>query len=116
MSDTASVAVPSSGRAFPVTSVVTWVLCILTLGPFLVYPVVRVLMGALVQDGQFAPSLLLLPVNDPSAREAMLNSFMIGVAATILSRIINQVVGDCVVWSCCQLITRLTIRKCYQLF
>jgi iron(III) transport system permease protein len=45
-------------------------------------------MGALVQDGQFAPSLLLLPVNDPSAREAMLNSFVIGVAATILSAVL----------------------------
>src|SRR4028118_663034 len=85
MSDTTSVAAPSSGRAFPVTSVVTWVLCILTLGPFLIYPVVRALTGALRPDGQFTPSLLLLPVNDPSAREAMLNSFMIGVAATILS-------------------------------
>ncbi|HEX8238090.1 MAG TPA: iron ABC transporter permease [Abditibacteriaceae bacterium] len=88
MPDTANVIAPSSGRAFPVTSIVTWVLCALTLGPFLIYPVARVLMGALVQDGQFTPSLLLLPVNDPSAREAMRNSFVIGVAATIVSALL----------------------------
>jgi hypothetical protein len=50
--------------------------------------VLRVLGGALVQDGQFDPSLLLLPLRDPSAREAMRNSFVIGVAATIISAII----------------------------
>src|SRR4028118_1107491 len=88
MSDAAAITAPTSNRALPITSIVTWVLCALTLGPFLVYPVARVLMGALVQDGQFAPSLLLLPVNDPSAREAMRNSFVIGVAATIVSALL----------------------------
>jgi iron(III) transport system permease protein len=42
----------------------------------------------LVQDGQFQPQLLLLPLSDRDAREAMLNAFGIGIVATILSSII----------------------------
>ncbi len=87
-------AVAAPRRAFPLTSVVTWVLCALTLGPFLIYPVVRVMGGALFQgagDGSerqvFTPSLLLAAAR-PDAREAMMNSFLIGVAATILSTLI----------------------------
>jgi iron(III) transport system permease protein len=72
-------------RKIPVLTLVTWLGCALTLGPFLVYPVARVMMGALVQDGHFTPSLLLLPFNDIGVREAMLNSFKLGVIATILA-------------------------------
>jgi iron(III) transport system permease protein len=77
-----------SRRRFPVASVVTWLLCAATLGPFLVYPVARVLGGALWQGDVFAPSLLLLPLRNSFAREAMRNSFFIGIAATILSSLV----------------------------
>jgi len=69
-------------------SLVTWILCALTLGPFLVYPVGRVLYGALVQDGQFAPELLLLPLRDETVRELMRNSFLLAVSVTILSSLL----------------------------
>jgi iron(III) transport system permease protein len=46
------------------------------------------LLGALVEDGAFKPSLLLLPLNNPLARQAVLNSFMIGVGATALASLI----------------------------
>jgi iron(III) transport system permease protein len=66
----------------------TWVLCIALLGPFLVYPVVRVLGGALVQDGQFSPGLLLLPLTSETLRGAMLNSLVLGFTVTVLSSLL----------------------------
>jgi hypothetical protein len=49
----------------PTATLVTWALCALVLGPFLVYPVGRVMWGAFVQDGAWQPSLLLMPFTDP---------------------------------------------------
>ena len=63
-------------------------MCALTLGPFLVYPVVRVMLGAVWQDNVWQPSLLLLPFNDPSTRDAMLHSFGIGIASTLVASLI----------------------------
>ena len=63
-------------------------MCALTLGPFLVYPVARVMLGAVLQDNVWQPSLLLLPFNDPSTRQSMLHSFGIGLASTLAASII----------------------------
>lgn len=78
----------SNSRRFPFASVITWLACALTLGPFLIYPVARVLGGALWQGTEFTPSILLLPLRDPFAREAMRNSFFIGLAATIAASLV----------------------------
>ena len=66
----------------------TWTLCALFLGPFLVYPVARVLIGAMTMDGAFRPSLLLLPLQAPLMRESVRNSFLIGVGVTALASLI----------------------------
>lgn len=63
-------------------------MCALTLGPFLVYPVARVMLGAVLQDNVWQPSLLLLPFNDPSTRQSMLHSFGIGLASTLAASVI----------------------------
>jgi hypothetical protein len=81
---------PVPQRAWPITSLVTWGLCALLLGPFLLYPVARVMLGALLEKSlhngveitQFNPSLLLLPWQNPLVRQTVLNSFLIGVGAT----------------------------------
>ena len=65
------------------TSVLTWLACVLIFGPFLLYPVARVLLGALAPDGQFDASLLWLPIQDPQVREGVINGFKIGLGATI---------------------------------
>src|SRR4028119_1224157 len=80
--------VRTSRPALPVATIVTWALCALTLGPFLVYPVARVLWGALSVEGKFDPSLLLLPAQDEGIRESVRNSFFIGLGGTILATII----------------------------
>jgi len=72
----------------PAATFWTWTLCALTLGPFLVYPVVRVMLGAVLQDNVWQPSLLLLPFNDPSTRQSMLHSFGIGLASTFAASVI----------------------------
>ena len=66
----------------------TWLACALFLGPFLVYPVWRVVLGALAPDGTFAPALLALPLQNPIVREGVWNSCKIGVFATILSSLL----------------------------
>ncbi len=63
----------------------TWALCALLLGPFLIYPVLLVLGGALLEDGHFAPRLLLLPLTNDDLRAAMRNSFVLGFAVTIIA-------------------------------
>lgn len=68
--------------------VATWVLCAVLLGPFLIYPVLRVLSGALVQNGQFSPQLLLLPITSESLRTAMTNSFVLGFIVTIIASVL----------------------------
>ncbi len=60
-------------------------MCALTLGPFLIYPVSQVLLGAISENNAWQPSLLLLPFNDETTRTAMLHSFGIGGASTILA-------------------------------
>jgi iron(III) transport system permease protein len=66
----------------------TWVLCAAFLGPFLIYPVLRVLGGSLIEEGRFAPGLLLLPLTSETLRGAMGNSFLLGFAVTILSTLL----------------------------
>src|SRR5687768_15777789 len=83
-----SISAASPRRAWPLVSLTTWVLCLLVFGPFLIYPVGKLFYGALVQDGQFTPSLLLLPFQDPDVWRSVRNSFGIGVATTILSSLI----------------------------
>ena len=70
-------------------SAITWILCALFFGPFLIYPVGRVLMGAISIGGQFTPSLLLLPLQDKVAREGLRNAFLIGVSVTLLATLIS---------------------------
>src|SRR4051812_5582874 len=65
-----------------------WALALLFLGPFLLYPMVRVLSGALVEDSHFAPALLLQPLRNSSLRDAMWNSFVLGVVVTVLASLL----------------------------
>lgn len=72
----------------------TWALALIFLGPFLLYPVARVLIGALTQTDPVTQaksldlSLLLLPIQLPDVREAMVNSFWLGLASTIVASLI----------------------------
>lgn len=66
----------------------TWALCALLLGPFLIYPVLRVLSGALMEDGHITPQLLLLPIMQEDLRDAMRNSFVLGFVVTILASLL----------------------------
>ncbi len=76
------------------TSLLTWFFCALCFGPFLVYPVVQVLIGALSSVDYasgartFTPSLLLLPLQNPIVRESLVNSAWLGLLATILASIL----------------------------
>lgn len=74
------------------TSLITWFFCALFFGPFLIYPVLQVLIGALstVEGGTrtFDPSQLLLPLQRPLVRESLVNSFWLGILATLLASII----------------------------
>ncbi len=65
-----------------------WAIALLFLGPFLLYPMFRVLGGALIEDGHFAPGLLLLPLRNSSMRDAIVNSFVLGVVVTILASLL----------------------------
>ena len=62
-------------------SLLTWGLALLFLGPFLIRPVVTVLISAITladpTTGQrvLQPSLLLLPLTNDNARESIINSF-----------------------------------------
>ncbi|RYG75588.1 iron ABC transporter permease [bacterium] len=73
------------------TSILTWFFCALFFGPFLIYPVFQVLVGALssvdyaTRVRTFTPELLLLPLQRPVVREALINSFWLGILATLLS-------------------------------
>jgi iron(III) transport system permease protein len=76
-----------TARLWP--SLATWLVCALLLGPFLVYPVVRVLLGAVTIGGDFSPALLLLPWRDPIVRIGMRNALLVGVAVTLLCSLIS---------------------------
>lgn len=76
------------------TSILTWALALMFFGPFLIYPVGQVLLGALTTvdpvsgSRVFTPSLLLLPISRRLVRESMINSFWLGILATLLASII----------------------------
>lgn len=76
------------------TSLWTWFFCALCFGPFLIYPVVQVLIGALSSvdfatgTRTFNPALLLLPLQSPIVRESLINSFWLGVLATFLASLL----------------------------
>jgi len=81
---------PALRRRLPaalIPSLTTWALCLLFLGPFLMYPVGRVVHGALTTDGVFTPSLLLIPFNE-FHRKGIINSFYIGVGTMVLASLI----------------------------
>ncbi len=77
-----------------IPSLITWGLALLFLGPFLIRPVVTVLLGAItvsdpatgVRTLDFA--LLLLPMKDPMTRQNIINSFYIGILTTLVSSLI----------------------------
>ena len=73
-------------RALP--SLATWLLCALVFGPFLIYPVGKVLLGAIAPEGQFSPALLALPWQDPIVRESIINSGKIGLGAMIAASLL----------------------------
>ena len=62
-----------------------WLLALGFLGPFLVWPVARVLWGALSENGAFSSQLLWLPVRDEVLRDSLLNSFKLGIFSTVLA-------------------------------
>jgi iron(III) transport system permease protein len=74
-------------KALP--SLLTWGLALLVFGPFLLYPVWNVFLGALstanyaTGERTFHPEYLLLPLQRPVVRESIINSFWLGIVATI---------------------------------
>lgn len=70
-------------------SILTWLLCLFFFGPFLLYPLYRVAQGALIDNGAFAPGLLLLPWKDHLTYVAVRNSLVIGVLVTLLATVIS---------------------------
>ncbi len=72
----------------PLQTFWTWAFCALTLGPFLIYPVSQVMIGAISENNSWQPSLLLLPFNDQTTRTAMLHSFGIAIASTLAASIL----------------------------
>ena len=76
------------------TSVITWALALAVFGPFLIYPVYRVLLGAVsVADygngtRQIRLEYLLLPFQNSTLTQSVINSFLLAIASTILSSVI----------------------------
>ena len=76
------------------TSIVTWALALAVFGPFLIYPVCRVMLGAISVPDYAAGTrelkleYLLLPLQNETLRHSVVNSFLLGVASTVLSSII----------------------------
>lgn len=76
-------------------NLVVWGLSLAVLGPFLIYPVFKVLISALtIRDPithayTFHPEYLKLPMSDPRVREAIFNSFILGIASTIAATLIG---------------------------
>jgi len=74
-------------------SAVTWIVALAFLGPFMIYPVIRVLLDAISQPLEgggrlLHPGYLLLPLQSGIVRESMLNSCWIGVTVTAISTVI----------------------------
>ena len=76
------------------TSLITWALAMAVFGPFLIYPVFQVLLGAISIPDYAAGTrevkldLLLLPIQNETLTKSVLNSFYLGILSTILSAII----------------------------
>ena len=76
------------------TSILTWALALLVFGPFLIYPVARVLVGAISEADyaggtrQLRLEYLLLPFQNSTLTQSVINSFLLAIAATFLSSII----------------------------
>ncbi len=75
-------------------SLLTWGVALLFFGPFLIRPVVTVVIGAL---SQFDPvtnartldlHLLLLPLQNPLIRQSVVNSFWLGLLATMVASLL----------------------------
>jgi iron(III) transport system permease protein len=69
-------------------SIISWILAVLFLGPFLLYPMYRVLGGALIENNVFHPTLLLLPWQDFTQRNSFRNAFMVAVLATLFASVL----------------------------
>ncbi len=74
-------------------SLLTWGLALLFLGPFLIRPVVSVLLGAITFPNaqgvrEIRPDFLLLPLQSPLMRESLVNSFWIAILATLAASLI----------------------------
>ncbi|RYX82781.1 iron ABC transporter permease [bacterium] len=77
-----------------IPSLLTWGLALLFLGPFLIRPVVTVLLSAITVADPVTGAralnfaLLLLPLQNELARQSIINSFYLGILTTIVSSII----------------------------
>jgi len=74
-------------------SLLTWAVALLFLGPFLIRPVISVFLGAITFPNEqgvrsLRPGLLLLPLQNPLLREAIVNSFYLAVLATLLASVL----------------------------
>lgn len=69
-------------------SIVTWTLALLFLGPFLIYPMWRVISGALMINGSFHPQLLLLPWQDFTARSGIWNALTVALLTTFFASLL----------------------------
>ena len=73
------------------SSLLTWFFCALFFGPFLIYPVIQVMISALSSvdyasgTRTFNPGLLLLPMRSTLVRESLVNSLWLGLLTTILA-------------------------------
>lgn len=76
------------------TSLITWGLALLFFGPFLIYPVFQVLLGAIATPNFLTGTrevdlgLLLLPIQRESVRETVINSFWLGIGSTALATLL----------------------------
>ena len=72
-------------------SLITWIVALAVFGPFLIYPVAQVLLGAIsipdYANGTRALKLdlLLLPIQNETLTKSVINSFWLGVLSTTLS-------------------------------
>ena len=76
------------------TSVITWMIALAVFGPFLIYPVARVLVGA-ISETDFASGTrtlhfdyLLLPLQNATLKQSVINSFLLAISSTLLSALI----------------------------
>ncbi len=58
-------------------------------GAFLVYPLIYVFLNAFFPDGEFSMTFFSLMLQNPVQQRALINSFELGIAATIATTIIS---------------------------